>query len=34
MKLAKDIVSKRESDMPMHAYVIMLHLISQGYSNS
>ncbi|MCY4404345.1 MAG: hypothetical protein OXD54_17405 [Candidatus Poribacteria bacterium] len=24
---------EKQSDMPMHAYVVMLHLVSQGYSN-
>jgi len=25
--------SQSESNMPMHAYVVMLHLVSQGYSD-
>ena len=25
--------SNRKSNMPMHAYVIMLHLVSQGHSD-
>ena len=33
MNQAKNAGSKRESDMSIHAYVIMLHLTSQGYSN-
>ena len=30
---AKYVTSQSESNMPMHAYVVMLHLISQGYSD-
>ena len=25
--------SKPKSDMPMHAYVVLLHLVSQGYTD-
>ena len=27
------ITSQPDSNMPMHAYVVMLHLVSQGYSD-
>lgn len=30
---AEYIISQPESNMPMHAYVVMLHLVSQGYSD-
>ena len=30
---AEYVTSPSESNMPMHAYVVMLHLISQGYSD-
>ena len=32
---AEDTVSPKseKSDMPMHAYVVMLHLVSQGYTD-
>lgn len=30
---AEYVTSQSESNMPMHAYVVMLHLVSQGYSD-
>ena len=30
---AQYITSQPDSNMPMHAYVVMLHLVSQGYSD-
>ena len=30
---AEDVTSSSESNMPMHAYVVILHLVSQGYSD-
>ena len=30
---AESVTTQPESNMPMHVYVVMLHLVSQGYSN-
>ena len=32
-KQAEYVTTKPKSNMPMHAYVVMLHLVSQGYSD-